>query len=178
MDDAVEFLVANGIEVQSHTPHRTNAREMIGAYYGPREIALVQQLYRHDFELYGYSTDPAVLEPVGPCTGEKPSPNRLRHFLLAHCAPYEGTRAEELQLLKSDFPEINTDYISLDAGLLSLASILDLGDRAIRGEIADWRYVVRISQELIKRDLIDQGLSVLQRADALRHPKVKLALAI
>jgi len=46
---------------QRVAPHATSAAEKIDAYYGPKEIALVQDIYQQDFEAFGYGWSPDIL---------------------------------------------------------------------------------------------------------------------
>lgn len=39
------------------SPARTDAESKIKGYLGPREADLIYEIYRQDFELFGYSRD-------------------------------------------------------------------------------------------------------------------------
>jgi len=60
------FLLDQGISIQSHRPHKTDAGERIMEFYGRRERRIVLRYYEKDFELFGYSEDPMSIMPVRP----------------------------------------------------------------------------------------------------------------
>ena len=47
--------------------HASNANDKLARYYGPREVALVQEIFKRDFELFGYSEDISeAIQQAGP----------------------------------------------------------------------------------------------------------------
>jgi hypothetical protein len=80
------FLRRHGATLEVVNRHATGAAHRIADYYGPKETALVRDYYALDFELYGYSEDPAVTEPVRSPVSESRSRGEL-HVLLRNAWP-------------------------------------------------------------------------------------------
>jgi len=107
MDETAAFLRRHGVVLKAYTPHSTGASDLIADYYGPKETALVREFYALDFELYGYSEDPAVAAPVRPAFRDagprealaaivrksRPSaPRRIAGYLRARAARFPALR--------------------------------------------------------------------------------------
>jgi hypothetical protein len=167
-DEMKSFFCERGIHIETHKPHETHALEKVKAYFGPRETELAYALYRRDFEFYGYSSDPGTPDPTGPVTDLRPRRDALRAFVTVYAGTSRDERNAAFSELNELCPAILTEYLMLDAGNLTLEEIRALGNRAIREEITNWRFVYRIGLELAKWEMIDEAVSVFYRCKTMR----------
>jgi hypothetical protein len=64
MDTVTRFLSEHGVPLHTLARRPTNAATRTDEYFGREEIEIAQRVYAKDFELYGYSFDPAQKRPV------------------------------------------------------------------------------------------------------------------
>lgn len=91
-DGVRAFLGGFGIEIEPFTPHRTGAASKIVDFYGPEQVEIVKRYYADDFVVFGYSTDPAVLEPANPPTYPVDGKSKLRQLILNRCPSVSAPR--------------------------------------------------------------------------------------
>lgn len=66
MDQCASWLEDRGVQLQSHTPHQTNAQEQVREFYRNKERKIVLRYFEKDFELYGYDENPLNVHPIRP----------------------------------------------------------------------------------------------------------------
>ncbi len=76
MQHVLERIFGQGPALQSYAPHHTGSSKKLATHYGPKEIALVQEIYEEDFASLGYSMDPERQERVA--TTPRPDPTMIR----------------------------------------------------------------------------------------------------
>ena len=170
-----------GQDARLHTVagHRTDAGARLGAYYGPAELALVQQIYEEDFRSLGYSMDPAV--QVRSAELGRPDPGPLRAWGRAN----RLLQSLQLDAALADLRSVRTHVLgpTLDDRLLQCSrtaaeagtrlispSGIELIERdgGIAGADADlWK---RYAQTLRTMHRYEDGLAAGIRAARLRTP--------
>ncbi len=55
LSETIDYLSSQHIDMKKRSYHGKNAVEKIKKYFGPEEVALVQQIYADDFDGFGYS---------------------------------------------------------------------------------------------------------------------------
>ena len=81
LDRLSEFLRGHGLELQRYDRHATHAAARVREVIRPYEARIIARYYEADFQIYGYSENPAELFPL-----ERPSPTQadrmpLRRFI-------------------------------------------------------------------------------------------------
>ena len=81
MDRLLVFLREHGFDLPRYDRHATNAAARVRELIGPHEAEIIARYYESDFQIYGYSENPAELSPL-----ERPSPTHtdrtpLRRFI-------------------------------------------------------------------------------------------------
>jgi len=170
-----------GQDARLHTVagHRTEAGARLREYYGPAELALVQQIYEEDFRSLGYSMDPVV--QVRSAEFERPDPGPLHAWGRAN----RLLQSLQFDAALADLRNVRTHVLgpTLDDRLLecsraaaeagtrpTLSSGLDLIERdgGIAGADADlWK---RYAQTLRTVHRYEDSLAAGIRAARLRAP--------
>lgn len=164
----VEFA-KRGIQLCSHIPHSKNSMMLIDEYYGPHENSLVYNYYRSDFDFFGYGESPKSISPVSQpniSTGDR---RPIQLLIQAYTADHRDSRRRCVDALGTLAPNIDLNFVALEAGFLDLGEVLELGKRALQGEFGNWRLVARIGQELAAQNAIPQARSLLERAQLIMN---------
>ena len=95
MHEAEQWMnqMCSEIQVRDHRPHATGANSKLQEHYDTTTVELVQRLYEDDFATFGYSMDPAQLEPD---TANVPRSDVVLDFL----ATMVGTEDERRRALE------------------------------------------------------------------------------
>lgn len=177
--DALIHIFGNDTQVHTVAGHRTDAGTKLREYYGPAEVALVQQIYEEDFRTLGYSTDPS--NELRSAEVARPDPSLLRAWGRAS----RLIRSRQFDDALDDLRDIRTRMLGpvLDEAILlcarsaaesevpatSLAAIEVIErDGGIRGPDADlWK---RYGQTLRAMGRHEDGLVAEIHATGLRSP--------
>lgn len=163
------FLTPFGVKEAEHRPHNTTANTSIDEFYGPEEIELVRSFYAKDFELFGYSDDPLSPTPIREIRQSEKPRDLVRTLIQGYTAEHRDSRQKCIDAVGKAVPDLLTDFNALENGSVPLARLVELSNRAIRGEIQNWKLVSRIGQELLKNDMIFEAASVVSRAKTMMY---------
>lgn len=165
------FMRRHGMAMKSHQPHSTWSAQRLAEMYGADEIRLVAEYYARDFELFGYSTDPTLIEPTAPARRRSLDRGILRSLIGIHTEPDPDQRRRCIAGVAADVSEFDIGYAYLDSGLLDDVELQATAEACIRngGAGRNWRYLARLAEELLRRDYVFEAASVASLARIVRH---------
>lgn len=169
MDEVWSFLNRYGVTQQEHRPHQTNANSLVAEYYGDSQANLVFEYFKEDFSLFGYSPDISVIEPVARVQQPSKSKTLLRTLIQSYVAPSRMGRLKCLDSVVRFVPDLEHEFNMLENYDLSISEVDKLAERAIQGEIQNWKVVARIAFELLRNDMILQAAQVTDQARRLMY---------
>lgn len=169
MDQVWSFLSAYGVAEAAHRPHNTKANSSITDFYGPEEVDMVRSFYAKDFDLFGYSDDPAVVAPIREVKQTEKPRDLIKTLVQGYTADHRDSRQRCIDAIGKAVPDLLTDFNAIENGSLSLARLVELSKQAIRGENQNWKLVARIGQELLKNDMVHEAASVVHRAKTMMY---------
>jgi len=172
MEEVEAWMAARGIPLKSVRWHATNARELVDRYYGPAEVDAALKIYQSDFDEFGYSRDPGVLEPIRPVALPKPDPEPIR--LLLQCfkpTPLDVRREAYNELAKRFGDAEFMVHLRIDAGLAEADELMNAFDGITSGRIRNWRTAMRLGQVFAYREMAVEAAKVLDVACSLMYPQ-------
>lgn len=182
MRQVLTRIFGQGPGLQSYAPHQTDSSKKLATHYGPKETALVQEIYEEDFAGLGYSMDPARRERVAEVRRADPAMIRTWGKAMRLMADKDFPAAlTELETFRSAVAGPTVDdrllrcyqtIVMSGRGVDSTKGI-DLIERDISLAEADadlWKCYSRTLRALGRRE---DSLSAQIRAAAMRHPNLE-----
>jgi len=98
------FFADRGVDYSVHDRHSTKSSDLLKQHYDSETVALVAQMYRADFDYFGYTTDITVLDPVADIDIARLSGDFLFQWMAVIGNPDKLRRINEIWLNYPDRP--------------------------------------------------------------------------
>ena len=163
-----DFLVSYGVESTRFNMHATNALDFLNDYYGPAEIDAVAQVYRLDFELFGYNRDIRSLGPARPVLTNRAEFSVLEDAVVLFAKAPRAEKEKRLSQISEKAPTIDGAYLSLTAIGMSFEEKLRAARELSDQGSANWRYASQLGADLARAGALDAAMPVLEIARAIQ----------
>lgn len=158
------FLAKHGVEMAEHRSHATGASGKVSALLGAEEQALVEQIYARDFEIFGYTMDPAQVAPAAPLTLPAATRQSLAALIRAYNAANKKQCRNQLQRLSEQMPAHDVLYSRLEYGPLGRNELAEHYAAFQAGKIEGWKTLLKLSQQLAGIEMVLQAAEVMEQA--------------
>ncbi len=163
------FLEGYGVTRSEHRPHATNARALVSQYYGDREVDMVSTFYRRDFELFGYSLDPAILDPVGPAQLPPVERTLIASLLDGLCHRDPVMRARSLEAVAGKVAGFDLNYSRAESELLSAHELTEFALTINQNPPPHWKLILAYTSQMIRSGMVQHASFCILRLRTLLY---------